>query len=122
MKSIGVRVVLLWNSTPSECVKRIQSRGLSHRSIRPSDNIGQIVFGTNQAYEPLGTEEINRYSISKVIEIRDAVCMTRETVIRQILQGLAEFDERLRDVSDETIRAAVEATQAREISLGERSS
>ncbi len=122
MRSIGQRVVVVWNMSVENCVARIRARGAAHKSIKPSDNAAMIVGRTNKDMEPISQEEMEAYRIQKIINISDPTSMTRADVIRTILAGLSEIVPQLVDISETDIDKAVDATLERERLLAEENS
>ncbi len=117
MRTIGIRVVIVWDMTVKDCIARIRTRGLGHRSIKPGDNAAMIVGRTNKELEPISDEEISLYQIHKIIRISDPTSMTKEAVVRQILDGIKEFLATCGEITDEDIAKAVKRTMKREESI-----
>lgn len=117
LNTVGVRMVVVWDMAARDCIGRIKSRSFGHKSIKPTDNIAMIVGRTNNELEPLSSDEIDMYKIRKVIHIEDPMSMSREDVVRFILDNLSELFPALKDVSTEAIRSAVSKTILREEKL-----
>ena len=122
MKSVGFRVVVIWEMAVPDSIARIKSRGVGHKSIKPSDNIGMIVGRTSKELEQLTQEEITEYRIEKVIRITNPEVLTRTQVVKQILDGLAEIYPSLVEISDKQIEKAMARTIEREERLCDENS
>ena len=114
MRSIGQRVVVVWDMSVKDCISRVRSRGAAHKSIKPSDNAAMIVGRTNKDMEPISQEEVETYHIRKIIHISDPMSMTRAEVIRTIIAGLIELVPEFATINDLDIDKAVEVTLERE--------
>jgi hypothetical protein len=118
MKTVGTRVVIIWELSVKEAVSRIKERSFGHRTITPDLNAHMIVGRTAKDFEPLSQEEIEEYHIQKVITIRDPLSMSRQEVIKTILNkliftpGLIPLD--LRSITDSDIDKAVKKNIKRE--------
>lgn len=86
LRTIGIRVVLVWESGADDCLLRIKSRGYGHRTIGPDDNAKMILNRTVKEFDPLSPDEMEQYEIAKVITIPEG--LSREEVLTTILSGL----------------------------------
>ena len=114
LKSGGIRIVVTWDMKVPDCLARVKSRQYGHKSIHPEDNVGMILGRTNKELEPLSDEEIVKYGINKVISLDNVAMLSREQVLRTILDGISEFDARYKEIGDDLIALAVQAAAERE--------
>ena len=117
MQSIGVRVIVEWDMSVRDCITRVKERQFGHRSILPGHNVGMILARTGKDYNPLTEEEISRYQVRKVIRIENARELTREQVVRTILDGLTEFNRGYESISDEQIASVISLSREREAKI-----
>lgn len=114
MGTVGTRVIIEWKLPASTCISRIKERKFGHRSIQPNDNAGMIVDRTRKDFEPLSDEEVKDFQIQKLITLENAENLSREQVIRRIIDELAEFKNNLSYITDAEITAAVLMAARRE--------
>jgi len=117
-KSNGIRVVLLWEMSTSDAVARIKQRKYGHRTIGPNANVQMIVGRTAKEFETLSNDEIEKYSIRKVVVIRDPMSLTRQEIVKMVLMELSEIPDlvylELNRITDDDIDKAVSKTTTRE--------
>lgn len=118
MRTVGIRVVIIWEMSVKDAITRIKQRKFGHRTIGPDSNAGMIVGRTAKEFEPLSAEEEDMYGIRKVVVIRDPMSFTREAIVKMILAELSdvsglEFLE-INRITDSDIDKAVTKTVQRE--------
>ena len=119
MGTVGIRVMIEWKLPASKCISRIKERKFGHRSIQPNDNAGLIVDRTRKDYEPLSDEEVKDFQIQKLITLEDAENLSREQVIKRIIDELAEFNNKFAYITEAEITAAVLMATRRERNISE---
>jgi hypothetical protein len=121
MKTVGIRVVVMWELSVKDAIARIKERKFGHKTIGPDANVGMIVGRTAKEFQPLQADEIGIYNIRKVIVIRDAICLSREQIVKTVLMELSEIPElkplELERITDEDINRALSQTMEREKSI-----
>ena len=121
MKTVGIRVVILWEMSSKDAITRIRQRKFGHRTIGPDANIGMIVGRTAKEFEPISSDEIDKYCIRKVVVIRDPMSQSREDIVKTVLMELCEIPElanlEIDRVTSDDIERAVCQTIKREESI-----
>ena len=121
MKTIGIRVVIMWEMSSADAITRIKQRKFGHRTIGPEANVAMIVGRTAKEFEALSTDEIDKYSIRKVVVIRDPMSQSRADIVKTILMELCDLSElaplELHRITQDDIDRAVLKTTKREESL-----
>jgi hypothetical protein len=125
MRSIGIRVVIIWEMSVKEAVSRIKERKSGHRTITPDLNANMIVGRTAKDFEPLIQGEIEEYQIQKIISIQNPMSLSRQEVIRMILMELNDIPElaifEIVSITDEDIDKVVAKNFLREDNISKDS-
>lgn len=118
-RSIGIRVVIVWENDLDLSFSRIEGRGKGHRTIGPNDNPMMILRRTIRDYEPISTVEIDSYHITKMILVNSK--MSRRDTLVTILNELVALEclahMRLGEITTEMIDEAVDLSTKREKQL-----
>ena len=121
MKTVGIRVVVIWEMSVKDAIGRIKQRRFGHRTIGPESNVGMIVGRTAKEFEPLSADETDLYGIRKVVVIREPMSFSRHEIIKMILAELSDINGleflEINRISDSDIDNAISKTVKREESI-----